>query len=136
MAESTLSPSRGMFSWRDDLSTLDMRMRAYEDRIKTIEGEYLKVGDFRTLEKAVETLAARIDSVADNADGHSTRLGEMASLGPQGPHAGMRADDNNEVSTAGAHPSMPEPPAPAADYFTISTPDDTKRAQVTTETLV
>ena len=87
MAESTLSPSRGMFSWRDDLSKLDRRMRAHEDRLSIIEGEYLKVGDFRTLKNAVQILSAQIDAVTNNVDINSARLGKLASMGPQGPNS-------------------------------------------------
>ena len=49
MVDVTPSPPRGLFSWREDMRSMDARVLAHENRISVIEGSYLQVGDFRTL---------------------------------------------------------------------------------------
>ena len=76
----THNPSRGFFTWHEDMRRLDGRVGTLTDRVSVLEGDVLKSGDMRTLRHMIQMIEVRVQGMAEIMDSHSAHVAKRESL--------------------------------------------------------
>ena len=98
MAESNIphrdSPSRGFFSWRDDVGRLNATQTNHAERISNIEGTMMRTGDFANLKRMIRLIEVRVEGMVEVMDSHSRLLHQLSPDGVAGDaHSGGEEEE-------------------------------------------
>ena len=135
------SPSRGFFTWREDISRINSALSTQSDRISNLEGTTLKTGHFDNLARKIHLLELRVQSMAEIMDRQSRALHELqpGSIDQQVPqsiessYVSETSHAWEEEAAAATQASIPEPAHPivhtdvhttTASNYNIATPNN------------
>ena len=127
-SQTSLSPSRGFFTWHEDMRRLDGRVGTIDDRVAVLEGDVLKSGDLRVINHKICLIETRLQGLAEIMDQHSTFIAQQESMTVPTALANAAVSGLATVLTGREGTAAPEPdltpsaPMPTTDAVAYAPP--------------